>query len=293
MTVPGDFLRSSREDVAGFQEFFSTLGTQQLNAGLELMIKNGESKVKFSRDKQALTIRFTPEMQAKWKAAMEEVPSDGAPLTAEVSRRASGEFAAAFKDGQILIEVKEGGKRFAYASEKTAENIRNGTFQLRKNGKEQHYDGIRIMDHSDFEAIANSFILHVQAENTPSASLSSEHIVATKDTAVHNVAQQPPTATAIQAAKKTAQAPLKKPKKPEDVEEEALLRKEERDLENERDRLHEKLNEEKKILREKEKVEDSEIKHEEIAHEELKKEDVAEDPIYGDPVGDQGSSVPS
>lgn len=267
--------------IANIKEFFSAIDSHEIAAGFKRMAKSGSNKIKFHGDAHFLTVRFTPEIQAKWKKVIEEFGHiDANPITTDVSKRASGEFAAAFKDGQILIEVKQNGKRVAFASEKTAENIREGKLQLLKNGKEEQYDSISILSHEDYEDIANTFVQHVQAEMEPAAVLSKESITATKETAPQQPPQQAPTLTAVQAAKKTAQAPLKKPKKPEEVEETELLRKEERELEYERDVQHEKLTEEREIERQKEKVEHSEIQHEAIKKEEITSEE------------DQGSSVP-
>ncbi len=288
MANPMEFAAGSSDDIKNFEDFFSNVGGSVVAESLEKLAAGKSRKMKFAwhgknadRAKASITLRLTPEIHKKWLKVVDEFSDAKTALSPEFRKRASGEFAAAFKDGNIVIEVKEKigkkTKRTAFASKRTAQNIRDGIFKLsRKDGQTKDYDAIKVIEHDDFKSIAQSFITSIKTFEEPTADVTSESIeAANEENHVEAPITNPPTEVAVKSAsKKGAASGANKPltEKSTASQEAQLLKEQEEALEAERELLRKKKAEEQEALKEKNKIEHEEEKLTESKEETLKGE---------------------
>lgn len=277
MATPLQSRQSSPDELKNIEEFLSGINSQAIISGIEKMATSRTGKIRLdsgeknaSKAHQRITLRLTPELQQKWVSVIEELSQAQGKNLNEVKKRASGEFAAAFKDGQLVIEVKEDGKRTAYASEKTAENIQNGKILLKKNGNQTiAYDSIKVIDSAGFTLIANTFITNMLAAAEPSATLTSESITSgNPESKVQASAQTGMSKVVVQKSpeKKVTitQSEAATPEKTEAQKRRELEKQEEKLIEAERDRQHALQSKEREKDREEDKVQAAEDRQEDI-----------------------------
>ena len=219
-----------------------------------------------TKGQRRLTVRMTPEMQQKWVRAHHEYSQATKDTLPEMKRRASVQFAAAFRGGGFVIEVKDKGSRTAYATEETVKNIQEGKIVLQKNGGNTiTYDSINVIHSEDFlRDLTSSFINMILEENEHAASLTSDAIKETIDPAHEHAIHTDITSTLkpadpdkIVSVKKQE---IVKREKTESQLNEELQKDEQKALEADRDLQHAEQTKEQQEERKQDKLEYAEQK---------------------------------
>ncbi len=205
---------SSPEDLRYLSQFLDSLDADSLVSSFDQSAQSGKSKIrvpmlgrKADKATPRLTLRLTPRFHEKWSSVVDELSKMPRTNLPAMRKRASVEFVAAFKQGQFVLEVKEGDKLTAYATPETATDLETGAIELVKKGKKFRYDKIKTISHKDFEAIADHFMTNYNASNEAQAQVTSEAITTSQQpTAAKNVAPPEIAKTAVQAttSQKTA-----------------------------------------------------------------------------------------
>lgn len=210
---------------------------------------------------KSLSVR-PPETLSEWLSEMDELSEISISNPREFAKRASTTFVTKWRNGKAILEKKIHGKRAAFGNKQATDSIRNGTWKLTnkkpgKQAKETKYDSVTVVEHKDFETIANSFLLRFSMTgNTTTSNVTSEAITSQTDTlqTMHtNIAQ---TAVA-QTADKEPHAHVRKKttdelKKSEKSTVKKVLEQEEKMLEAEKEELEDEKKLEAKVLRDKE-----------------------------------------
>ncbi|MCE5293032.1 MAG: hypothetical protein LLF94_00275 [Chlamydiales bacterium] len=266
--APTEYSSSTETDIKYIESLLNGIDTKAMNKKFVQLGQHRTNKIKFNTaetgSNATVTIRLTHEQQEVWINLINNViQSDGADL-ADVKQKANDNFAAAFKDGNVVIEVKENGKRTAFASEQTANELRAGKLLLtKKDGTTKNYDSVKTMEHKDFDAIVSKFIQSIQVNADPTAVLSSDHIAAKhEENPVMSSSHISPTQVAVKTGSKaavTVPVASSTPAKAKTKAKEALDTQE-RDIETARLKDDEKRKNEQKILREEQKIKEDEEK---------------------------------
>jgi len=215
---------------------------------------------------KAVTIRFTPKFLKNWHAEAKAINP------AEVRKRANKDLAAAFKGGQIVLEVlNKDDTRTTYASEKTAKKIRTNKLQLSKKHAESSKDAeIKVIDAKGFEDIANSLLVNMRSSNETTASVTTDAI---NETTQSEQAPQSRASTQFLVQKNADKTltvsakPAQKSKKPKEVEDAELLKEEEKYLATQRDKKHEQQADAFEKKRQIDKTRDIETRQEDVKEE--------------------------
>lgn len=259
---------SSSADVTLLSQFMSEIDENDIAANFENLATKNKRKMTFTlggknatHDAKAVTLRFRPQFLKELHASAHKM------VPGEVRQRANSDISAAFKNGQIVLEVvNKDNTRTAYASEATAKELHEEKLVLKnREGKKAKYSEIKVINKHDFESISQSMLRNAvtliasETVTTESITENTEH----KASQSTHIGLQQITVQKSNTEKVTVTAPpAKKPAKPKDVEEQELLKSEEKNIEADRDRLHEKHTEEQKITREQDKIEDMEQREE-------------------------------
>lgn len=259
---------SSSADVTLLSQFMSEIDENDIAANFENLATKNKRKMTFAlggknatHDAKAVTLRFRPQFLKELHASAHKM------MPGEVRQRANSDISAAFKNGQIVLEVvNKDNTRTAYASEATAKELHEEKLVLQnRDGKKAKYAEIKVIDKHDFESISQSMLRNA-VTLTASETITTEAITENaehKANATAHAGIQQVTVQKSRTEKVTlTPPPAKKPAKPKDVEEQELLKSEEKNIEADRDRLHEKHTEEQKITREQDKIEDMEQREE-------------------------------
>ncbi len=272
MSLPMD-LAASTDDLTRISQFFSDISEDDLVSNFEKMASKSKRKMTFTlggknatHSAKAVTIRFTPKFLKNWH------PESKAINPAEVRKRANTDLAAAFKGGQIVLEVlNKDDTRTAYASEKTAKKIRTNKLQLsKKHAENSTYAEIKVVDAKGFEAIANSLLANIRTSNESMPMITTDTLNETSQSE-QSTQKLAPTQFLVQKnADKTvtlSPKPTQKSKKPKEVEDTELLKEEEKYLATQRDKKHEKQADAFEKKRQIDKTENIETRQEDVKDE--------------------------
>lgn len=168
-------------------EIFNHLDPKLLLKGIKKSAKNHSGKVEMLTREGKLAFRPSPEALSKFINEMDELSEISESNPREFAKRASTSFVTKLRDGDVIIEKKALGKRAAFGNKKATDSIRNGSWKLTNNksgkqAKEVKYDSVTVVEHKDFESIANSFLLRFSmAGNTTTSNVTSEAITSKAD----------------------------------------------------------------------------------------------------------------
>lgn len=273
MAVPLQSRDNIPEELKNYKKILSEMDSDMLVAGVrkgKIRLGTGDKTTTRGAGRR-MTLRMTPDLQKKWVGVIDELSKTTADTLPEIKQRASVQFAAAFKGGGFVIEVKDNGNRTAYATEETAKQLQDGTIVLKKNGTSTlQYESVNVIHSEEFlQDLSSSFLTIILQDNEPAAIVKSESIKDTKDTSHASVAVHTDISDKVKLADSDKKVPVKKPEtaKREKTEAEInndIRKNEEAAHEQEHNIQHAELTEEREQNRVEAKLESSEQTHEEV-----------------------------